>query len=264
MARRTPVDAQPPTDLVNTHHKTTDLGDLRSDAEEPWKVAAGGTGLPLSSRSGTSLAVHVGFGLGRVVCFGRAAWMNPPVSVRRFSGRPGQHDRGHGGVRQRDRRHPTIPLLDGWDLTPGRSVSTGRATCVDLLVDLGLPMIFRLHGSRTRAGCARLCVNSARHSRTFQVTNGRRGGVIYAPQASTSIGEHGGNGLRLVASQLRVGTANGVLMNRSIVSPASATDCPRWISRPASITAGPSTQLTPRSAVTASGHRFLPSLPRGS
>jgi len=27
---------------LNTHHGTTGLGDLRSDEEEPWKVAAGG------------------------------------------------------------------------------------------------------------------------------------------------------------------------------------------------------------------------------
>jgi hypothetical protein len=31
-----------------------------------------------------------------------------------------------------------ISLLDGWDLRPGGCVSTGRATCVGLLVDLGL------------------------------------------------------------------------------------------------------------------------------
>ena len=40
--RSTRVDAQPPTDVVNTHRRTTGLGDLRSDEEEPWKVAAGG------------------------------------------------------------------------------------------------------------------------------------------------------------------------------------------------------------------------------
>ena len=42
VARSTPVDAQPPTDFVNAHHRTTGLGDPRSDEEEPWKVAAGG------------------------------------------------------------------------------------------------------------------------------------------------------------------------------------------------------------------------------
>jgi hypothetical protein len=48
--RSTRVDAQPPTDVVNTHRRTTGLGDLRSDEEEP-EGAQDGTMTPAIGRA---------------------------------------------------------------------------------------------------------------------------------------------------------------------------------------------------------------------
>ena len=74
-----------------------------------------------------------------------------------------------------------------------------------------------------------LCVctvrDTAEHSRS-RTAVGEAVSTLHGHQRASV--NTGGNGLRLATSQLRVGTANGVLMNRSIVSPASVTNCHRW------------------------------------
>jgi hypothetical protein len=98
----TPVGAQPPTDLV-----IRITGRLVLAIPGPMRKNRGSGGrwvgqvLPLSSRSGTSLAIQIGFGLGRVVV-GSGRRDCVPVRCCRWCGPSGWNEGGEGHGRRRE------------------------------------------------------------------------------------------------------------------------------------------------------------------